>query len=220
MIIDDEKILSGQIKKKLEKNGYKVTLVENYQHFLLQKNLDNVNLFLIDMSLWDGSWIDVIKSLKQSNNTKNIPAIFISWHWEVEVKVEWLDAWADDYIVKPFQYSELLARIRSNMRISRPEVTSSKLQYNGFMFDTAKRTVSYNNKELDLSKKEKQILEYFLSHIWECISKNTLKKIFWEWKSWLLVPENTINVTICNLRKKIWTWMEIKTVRWEWYVLE
>jgi len=219
MLIDDEKILSGQIKRKLEKNWYRVTLVENYQHFLTQKNLEKIDLFLVDMSLWDGNWIDIVKILKQSNNTKNTPAIFISWHSGVDVKVEWLDAWANDYIVKPFQYDELLARIRSNMRISKPDVTSSKLEYNGLIFDTAKRTISYKQTDLNLSKKEKQILELLMSHRWECISKDTLKKKFWGWKSWSLIPENTINVTICNLRKKVWDWIKIETVRWEWYVL-
>jgi len=220
MIIDDEKILSQQINKKLEKNGYQVKLLNSYQDFIIQKGLEEIDLFLVDISLWDGSGIDIIKSLKKWPLTHNIPIIIISWHSDINKKVQWLDAWANDYIVKPFEYQELLARVRSNLRISNPGVTSSILEYNWLVFDTGSRTVKHNEIELMLSKKEKQILELFLSYHWECISKDTLKKMFWKWKPWVLVPENTINVTICNLRKKIWSWVEIKTVRWEWYILQ
>jgi len=220
MVVDDEKILSKQIKKTLEKNWYEVTLIEGYADFLAQWKLDKIDLFLIDISLWDGNWIDIIKALKRSPLTQNIPTIFISWHTETSLKVTWLDAGADDYIMKPFEFDELLARIRSNIRKQHPTLSSSTLRYNNIVFETASRKIYIKEKEIILSKKEKQILEYLMLHQKVCISKTDLQTMFWKNSEKISIPENTMNVTICNLRKKLWKDLQLKTIVWEGYCLQ
>lgn len=220
MVIDDEKILSKQIKRKLERNWYEVTLIEGYTEFLSQWKLDKIDLFLIDISLWDGNWIDIIKVLKQSPLTQDIPTIFISWHTQTALKVTWLDAGADDYVMKPFEFDELLARIRSNMRKQHPTLNSSTLKYNNIVFETANRKIHIKGKEIFLSKKEKQILEYLMLHQKVCISKVDLQAMFWKNSGKMSVPENTMNVTICNLRKKLWKELQLKTIVWEGYCLQ
>jgi DNA-binding response OmpR family regulator len=197
-----------------------VTLIESFTHFLSQSNLAEIDLFLIDISLWDGNWIEIVKSLKQSEITQNIPTIFISWHTEISLKVEWLDAGADDYLMKPFEFEELLARIRSNMRKQYPSFSSSTLTYNNIVFETANRKIYIKWKETTLSKKEKQILEHLMLHQKKCISKSDLQKMFWKGSPKFSVPENTMNVTICNLRKKLWKELLLKTIVWEWYCLQ
>jgi len=220
MVIDDERILSKHLKNKLEKNGYRVTLVESYSHFLSQEKLHEIDLFLIDISLWDWNWIEIVKELKRSPLTSNIPSIFISWHTELSLKIQSLDAWASDYIMKPFEFDELFARIRSNLRKQYPEINSSTLKYRNITFETASRKIFIHKKEIILSKKEKQILEYLMLHQNQCVSKLDLQKMFWKNAPEYSVPENTINVTLCNLRKKFWKHMQLKTIVWEWYCLQ
>ena len=220
MLVDDEKILSKHIKSKLKRNWYKVSLVENCSDFFNQSKLEDIDLFLIDISLWDGSWLEILKFIKESNTTRDIPAILVSWHTETALKVEWLDQWADDYIMKPFEFDELLARVRSNLRKKYPHITSSTLKYNSITFETSSREVYKSNQAIDLSKKEKQVLEYLMLHQGICVSKSDLQKMFWKDSKKWWIPENTINVTICNIRKKIWPDLQLKTIVWEWYCLQ
>jgi len=219
VIIDDEKILSKAVETKLYKCGYQVTTLMSFKDFLWFDTTQDVDLYLIDISLWDGSGIDIVKQLKKTKHTLSIPVIFISWHGDVDVKVEALDAWADDYIVKPFEFDELLARIRSNIRKTQPATHSSKLRYKNITFDSASRKVFTSGNEINLSKKEKQILEYFILNQNKCIPKALLQKMFWKDSSEFSILENTINVTICNLRKKLWETFILKTVVGEWYCL-
>lgn len=218
-VIDDEKILSSGIKKCLEKQWYEVSNIQSYKDFLCFDEIDSIDLFLLDISLWDGSWLDIIKLLKQEKSSKDTPIILISWHSDLEMKVWGLNAGANDYIVKPFEFEELLARIRSNLRTKYPTVISSTLKHKNIIFEISSRVVLLNKNEINLSKKEKQILEHLMLHQWTCISKQRLQEMFWKTKTSSPIPENTINVTICNLRKKIGTQAIIKTIRWEWYTL-
>ncbi len=219
VVLDDEKILTWSIKDKLEKQWYEVTALTSYTDFLWFDINQNVDLFLVDLSLWDWSGMDVVETLKQNKHTLFTPIIFISGHNDLNLKVSWLDAWADDYIVKPFQFEELFARIRSNIRKQHPDTPSSKITFWDIKFDSATRKVHVWNQEIRLWKKEKQILEYFMLHPGVCISKNTLQKMFWKWVTEYSIPENTINVTICNLRKKLRDKINLETIVWEWYCL-
>lgn len=218
VIIDDEKILSASLQKKLEQFDYTVTKIHSYRESL-GLDFSSVDLCLIDVSLWDGSGLDIIHSLKSSELTKNIPILIISGHDDVSTKVNWLDTWADDYIVKPFHPDELLARIRTLLRRSHDAVEVSSLTYKNIHFDTITREVSQKNENIDLAKKEKQILELFLVHTWKLIKKEEIIEKLWGKKS-DFVTDNTVNVTICNLRKKLGSSFKLTTKIWEGYILE
>lgn len=219
VLIDDEKILSNLIREKLEAHEYTVTILENYKTFLETKHQWKVDLFLIDINLWDGSWLDIIKVLKKDPKTRDIPVIFISWHNETDLKVQGLDLWGDDYIVKPFEFDELLARIRKTLRKDNLTPLSTEIKYKNITFDLWSRRIFIKWTEIILSRKEKQIFEFFMLHPDICIKKTVLYSQFWWDKKHNLIPDNTINVTICNLRKKLWKSFYLKTVIGEWYCL-
>ena len=219
VIIDDEKILSKSIESQLTKYDYTVTLVENYTDFNKWNYPKMTDLFLVDISLWDGSGFDVIKKIKASEETKNTPVIFISWHGDTKTIVEGLDSGADDYIVKPFDTAELLARMRKCLRSNNTYAQWSEIVYKNITFDTNHRKVFIDEKEVLLSRKEKQILEFFLLNPEKCISKQDLEGKFWWNTEPSMTIDNTMNVTICNLRKKIWWGLELETIVWEWYYL-
>lgn len=218
VIIDDEQILSKTIRTQLLKHDYTVSLISSYQNFLTTSISEKTDLFLVDISLWDGTGFDVMKVLKSKREFKSTPVIFISWHSDTKTKVTWLDLGADDYIVKPFNTNELLARIRKSLRIKKIHY-DSEIIYNNLIFDAYSRRVSVDNQEVSLSRKEKQILEFFLLHPQKCVSKIDLEEKFWWEKAFKKNIGNTINVTICKLRKKLWPNFKLETIVWEWYCL-
>lgn len=219
IVIDDEKILWKSIETSLKKNGYEVTIIKSYNDFLSNNDVVKADLFLIDISLGDGSGFDIIKQLKDDSITMNIPSIFISGHSDTKTIVEWLDLGWDDYMVKPFHSDELLARIRKCLRHKEIRLIKNTLSFENIRFDTSKRQVFWEDGEIILSRKEKQILELFLKNPEVCISKQELEDKFWLWSSDFSVTDNTINVTICNLRKKLWPTFKLETIIWEWYCL-
>lgn len=217
VIIDDEKILSSHIAKKLKKNNYNTKLLHSFQEYK-NYNLEGTDLILLDISLWDGTGYDILKDISKKPILKNIVIIMISGLSDTESKVMWLDLGADDYIVKPFSSDELLARIRANTR----KIDSWKdkiIEFKGVLFDVQTRKVSLYWEELNLSKKEKQIFEFFLNNKNRLITKKELLDRFWTEKTFES-SDNIINVTIFNIRKKVWPDIEIETMNKEWYILQ
>lgn len=218
VVVDDEIILSAWIEKKLVQNDYEVTVLNSYSEFL-DSHFKNVNLYLIDVSLWDWSGFDIVSLLRTNPETKNIPILLMSWHDDIKTKVEWLDIWADDYIVKPFNPIELLARVRSHLRRREIPVHKNTIGYWDFSYNLNKKQISYKKELIPLTKKERQIIEIFLPQKNILITKeNIIKKLWGSDNEW--ITDNTVNVTICNLRKKLWDKFKLKTKVWEWYILE
>lgn len=217
-IVDDEKVLSEKISKKLKLNWYSVNVYNSYNEFLLQANsLEITDLFILDLSLWDWSWFDIIKHLR---NTKNIkaPIIIISWYWDTQNIIFWLDLWADDYITKPILPDVLLARVRAILR--RPTDIKEQwiLIYKNLVLHLEKKELYYNKVLVDLKPKEFLIIEFLIKNKWKLIEKSQLiSYVRWEKQD---VTDNTINVTMANVRKKFWDDFSFSTVKWFGYFLD
>jgi len=217
MIIDDEKILSLSLQKKLEHSGYNVTVLHSYNSFLRRKITD-IDLYIIDIALWDGSGFDIIKNIRSKPSWMNVPILLMSGHGNVKTKVTGLDIWADDYIVKPFHPDEMLARIRALMKRAGTTIHNWNIVYKNISLNTSSRSVTKWWKQVDLTKKEKRIFEFFIRNQERLVTKNEIVEKLW-WKRVWTTTDNTINVTICNLRKKLWTHFKLETKLWEWYIL-
>jgi len=217
-IIDDEKILSSWIGRKLTQDWFDVTIFNSLWEYNSQI-IKKVDLYIIDISLWDGSWFDIIHNLKNDSKKKNIPILLISGHSNINTKVEWLNIWADDYLVKPFNPKELLARVSALLRRKDNPVHKTIVKYRDYLYDREKKELYYKWNIIPLTKKERQILEIFLQRKNSLIKKSTLINDLW-WEHSLWVTENTLNVTICNLRKKLWDDFLLITRVWEWYLLQ
>lgn len=219
LIVDDEKILSQSIARNLEQHGYHVDIAHSFSEYKENDPL-KYSIFIVDVSLWDGDGFDIVRELRGKLHLQ-VPILIISWHESISLKIEWLDIGADDYITKPFSPDELMARIRSIMRREwQSSDTSNIIQYKDISFDLWSREIKKWQDIVDFTKKEKQIVEFFLFRRGELISKRQLIQALWHTKDLDYVTDNTINVTIYKVRKKLWDDFKLETHIWEWYILK
>ena len=216
LIVDDEKIFASQIAKKLTKSWYDVDVL-HLVHDLKTLEVYNYDLYMLDISLTDGTWFDMIKFLRDK---KNIPApiMIISWYSHVNQKVQWLDLGADDYLSKPFLPDELEARIRALLRRKSGVTTTSMVKHKAIKLNLATREVCRWRTLIEMTKKEKQILEFFLFNKSRLITKEELISEVW-WCNVDGITDNTLNVTISKVRKKLWPDFGMQTKINQWYIL-
>lgn len=216
-IVDDEKILSSLIARKLEQLQYQVKMYHSF-HAFSEHDTGETDMYLLDVSLWDGHGFDIIRKLRAHGKTKNTPIIMMSGHDEVPLKIQGLNLGADDYIVKPFDSNELLARIWSLTRRREREVQVGDILYKNFRFDPITREIYLGEEKIKLLKKEKQLFEMFIYAEWQMIPKDEIARKVWG-QSLNPVLENTITVTICTLRKKLGQRFQLETRVGEGYIL-
>ena len=217
-IIEDEKILSNNIAKKLNRNWYNTKVFNSYNEFINENNLDS-DLYVIDISLTDWNWFDIIKHIRKNRENKT-PIIITSWYWDIEKKIYWLDIWADDYLAKPYSIEELEARIRALLRRSYENINNSEITYNDLVLNLKEKLIRKNWEVIDLTSKEIQFVEYMMFNVWKIVKKiDLINSVWWKFDE-IDVTDNTINVTISKIRKKLWESFKLKTMINRWYMLE
>lgn len=218
IIIEDEKILSEKLSKKLFRNWYTTSIFNWYKEFISSYK-QKWDLYIIDISLIDWSWFDIITLLRDEKNISS-PIIITSWYSDIEKKIYWLELWADDYLEKPFSSDELIARIKSLLRRSYKLVTNSNIKYKNIEYIYNTKYVQVNWVEVDLTAREIQLVEFLMFNIWKLISKSELLNSVWWENDLTKISDNTINVTISKIRKKIWYKFWLRTVKGKWYILK
>jgi DNA-binding response OmpR family regulator len=156
------------------------------------------DLTILDLMLPDIDGIEVCRTVREMGVI--MPILILTARGETEDKVALLQSGADDYMVKPFAFSELLARMQALMR--RPdEVIPTKLSAGPFTLDAATHVIAYNDRELPLTLKEYMLLEYFMRHPNQVLTRDEIIDHAWNFDFSSL--SNTVDVHVKNLRKKI-----------------
>lgn len=200
LVIEDQEKLARSIKKGLEQKGYAVDTLHDGEASIrrLEYNHQDYDLVVLDVMLPGINGIDVCTLVRKMGIT--LPIIMLTAKDTVENKIEGLDAGADDYLVKPFEFEELVARIRSLLR--RPtEVFDPILIVGLITMDTNRRKVIKNGKQVLLSGKEFAILEQFMRHPNEILSREKIISHVWDFASDSY--SNIVDAQIKNLRKKL-----------------
>ncbi len=198
LIIEDEEKLAALLKKTLESESYSVDTANNGKGGYELASIEDYDLIILDIGLPQMDGIEVSKSLR--NDDIKTPIIMLTARDTTKNKIEGLDSGADDYLIKPFEFEELLARIRALIRRGQgspePIFTVGNLS-----LDPSTHIVKRANKEIVLSAKEYSLLEYLISHPKQIISKQKL--IDHVWDASLDPFSNVIDVYIGYLRTKI-----------------
>lgn len=198
LIVEDEKDLCQMIAKSLKESGYEVDIANNGNEAMELLDLENYDLIVLDLNLPEIDGMEILEEFRTFNQDTKI--IILSARSQIKDKVEGLDKGANDYLSKPFHLDELEARIRSLTR--RNFITNNQmLSYKNLSFDSKKRIVKIDDKEISLTRKELGILEYLLLNRGRPISQEEL--IDHVWDSSVDLFSNSIRVHISALRKKL-----------------
>jgi DNA-binding response OmpR family regulator len=198
LIIEDEKALSESISTYLKAQDYICETAFDFNTAIEKTELYEYDCILLDITLPGGNGLAILKALRQNNKADGV--LIISAKNSIDDKVEGLVSGADDYLSKPFHLSELSARIAAIIRRKKFD-GNSVIQFNTITIDTQARTAAVNKTMLDLTKKEFELLLYFISNKRRVISKTAIAEHLWgdEMEGNL----DFIYTHIKNLRKKL-----------------
>jgi two-component system copper resistance phosphate regulon response regulator CusR len=217
LVIEDEKRIADFLQRGLESAGYAVDSAPDGRTAIEMLHETDYDLIILDMMLPD---MDGLKVLERIRNRKASPPVLIlSARGTVEDRVKGLELGADDYLVKPFAFVELLARVRVLLRRGQP--SPEKLQVGDLVLDSSRRKVTRAGESIELAPKEFSILEYLMRNRGRPLSRTMIVEHVWDMDYDGLT--NIVDVYIRHLRSKIddrWPTKLIHTVRGIGYMLE
>lgn len=222
LLVEDQTMAADYIAKGLRENDFVVDVAHDGVdglHFLLTNDYD---LAILDVMLPGMNGWKILELARQAG--KMTPVMFLTARDDVEDRVCGLELGAEDYLIKPFSFSELLARVRVIMRRGAPHAASSEeavLQISDLQLDFLKHRASRNGKRIELTQKEFLLLSLLMRRRGEVLSRTVLAEQVWDMN---FDPEtNVIDVAVRRLRSKIEDGYEVKllhTIRGAGYVLE
>lgn len=199
IIIEDDEIIREELKNFLSKYGYEIvvpTSFDNVVQFILN---ENANLVLLDINLpiFDGYYI-----CREVRKKSDIPIIIVTSRDSDMDELMSMNLGADDFVTKPYNTQILLARIAALLKRSGLNITTNNiLTYKDFQLNLSNATITYNEKEIELTKNEVKILSYLINHKGEIVSRELLMEYLWSTE--YFVDDSTLTVNITRLRKKL-----------------
>jgi len=213
LLVEDDIQLASGLKSSLKHEGYSVDHMAMGKQALDASVVYSYDCTILDLGLPDMDGLDVLKHLKQQN--AQLPVLILTARDGIEHKVAGLDLGADDYLAKPFDMQELLARLRVIERRLGTH-NSSVIFHKGVNLDTQSHTLEYDNQPINVSRREYMIVKALMENVGRILSKDQLENKLYEWGD--EIASNTIEVHISNVRKKLPAEF-IKTVRGVGYVV-
>ena len=198
LIVEDEKKVAGFIKKGLEEETYAVDVAYDGEEGFHLADMNEYDMIILDLMLPKMDGLEVLTRLR--DNKVGTPILLLTAKDEVADKVTGLNKGADDYLTKPFAFSELLARIRSLLRRGQAE-TQTELKVGDLSMDMVSHKVNRNGEEIELTGKEYSLLEYFMRNEGKVLTRTMIAEHVWDYNFDTFT--NVIDVYINHLRKKI-----------------
>lgn len=217
LIAEDEKTLNATLKKRLEEQSYSVDACLDGQEALDYLDSAEYDVVLLDIMMPKKSGLEVLRALRKKG--RQTPVLLLTAKDSIEDRVDGLDAGADDYLVKPFAFEELMARIRVMLR-KKSGQSSNLLSVGDLTLDLGTHTVVRDGQPISLSSREFALLRYLVMNQGMILSRNQIEQHIWNYD--YEGSSNMIDVYIRYLRKKIDDPFEkklIHTVRGAGYVL-
>ncbi len=200
LVIEDEIKVANAIREGLENEHYEVEMASTGEEGFFLANARQFDLIILDLMLPGRDGLEILQTLRHQGI--QTPVLILTARDAVEDRVEGLDSGADDYLVKPFAFTELLARLRALLRRGRP-VRLSQMKVADLEIDLVTRQVSRAGKLLNLTAREFELLEYLARYQDQIVSREMLARDVWHETARVTPLDNVIDVHIARLRKKI-----------------
>jgi len=200
LIIEDERKIASAIAEGLEGNGYEVAVADTGEIGIRQLRNGAFDLVLLDVMLPRQGGLETLREMRRSGF--RIPVLILTSRGSVDDRVLGLDAGADDYLVKPFAFPELLARVRALHRRAHSEI-ASVLQLADLRMDVSGRVATRGSTVLDLTGREFDLLEYLLLNSGSVVSREMAARDVWKTSVRYTSLDNVIDVHIARIRKKL-----------------
>jgi len=202
LIIEDDRDAASYMEKGLKESGHAVDVVHSGREGLLMAAGGEYDVLIVDRMLPELDGLSLVRTLRATNN--NTPVLFLSALGQVDDRVKGLRSGGDDYLAKPYAFSELLARIESLGRRRQGPLASGPetvLRYDDLVMDLLARRVDRGGREIDLQPREFKLLEVLLRHAGQVMTRTMLLEKVWDYR---FDPQtNVIDVHISRLRQKI-----------------
>lgn len=201
LIVEDEPPLVELIRYNLEKEGFGTSVAMDGEEAMLLVEEEQPDVILLDWMLPNLSGIEICRRLRERKATKSVPIIMLTARGEESDRIRGLDSGADDYMVKPFSPSELLARIRAVLRRSNPELVEEKLVYEDIEMDLTTHKVKRDAEMIHLGPTEFRLLRVLMEKPGRVYSREQLLDKVWGRN--IHVEVRTVDVHIRRLRKAL-----------------
>jgi len=199
LIVEDETALVELLTYNLEKAGFQVTVARDGEEAMLAVAEAKPDLILLDWMLPYISGIEICRRLRRNPDTSDLPVILLTARGEEGDRIRGLESGADDYVVKPFSPSELIARVRAVMRRTRPVFDKDTLTYADIVMDLGSHRVNRGDRTIDLGPTEFRLLRFLLEHPGRVFGREQLLDAVWGQETY--IEPRTVDVHIRRLRK-------------------
>jgi DNA-binding response OmpR family regulator len=216
LVVEDDADIAGVLRRSLGMEGYEVRIAGDGVEALSQASVFSPDAVVLDLGLPRLDGVEVCRRLREEGD---VPILVLTARDALEARVEGLDSGADDYLVKPFEREELLARLRALLR-RRPPRGEAFLVVGDLKLNPATREVYRSGRELDLTSREFELLEHMMRNERLVVSRQRLLDEVWDYHPY--AETNTVDVFVSNLRRKLEAGGEprvLHTVRGAGYVL-
>ena len=200
LVVEDEPQIARVLQLELQFEGYDVTIAHTGTDGLIAYREQPFDLVLLDIMLPEMNGLDVLKRIR--TDERMTPVILLTAKNDTSDKVAGLDLGANDYITKPFEFEELLARIRTHLRFAQPkQATVTTISANGIVLNEAARDVTYNGKTVELTQREFDLLHHFLLNKNNVQTREQLLNAVWGFDYY--GDTNVVDVYVRYLRQKL-----------------
>jgi two-component system response regulator QseB len=214
LVVEDDPLLGDGITEGLKQAGFTVDWARDGEEAALAVRTTAYELLVLDLGLPRLDGMDLLCSLRAKGN--DVPILVLTARDAIESKVAGLEAGADDYVLKPFALSELVARIRALLRRAHGRGTTS-IRYREMVLEPQSLTIRRGKEVIQLSPRECQVLIELLEHQGTAVSRSRLEEALYGWNE--EVESNAVEVHVSNLRKKLGADL-IKTIRGVGYLIQ
>jgi len=209
LIIEDDPKVAGAVQTGLTAEGWEAVVSRNGEDGFFRATTEPFDIVLLDIGLPGRSGLEILAGLRTRGLT--LPVLLLTARDAVEDRVRGLDTGADDYLVKPFAFAELLARLRALLRRGRPE-EALRVRVADLEVDPVTRTARRSDQGIDLTAREFELLEYLVRHQGQIVSREMLARDVWHEPSRGTPIDNVIDVHIARLRRKVDQGFDIRLI--------